>query len=100
MGRDPKERDYAKDAADALQGFGKIIDSLWADDLVLVSLSIRMPQREGGEFFMVVRASQDGKSVVAFRSADYMEDLMVGFARAAKSRSLRFKEDKYAENDG
>lgn len=99
MGRDPEERDYKSDAAAALQGFGKVIDSLWAEDIVLVSLSIRMPVVEGGEYFMVVRGTKDGVPVVAFRNADYMEDLMVGFARAAKGRSLRFRKDKYAQDN-
>lgn len=99
MGRDPKERDIYGEASDALIGFGKVIDDLWSEDYVLLGFSVRMPRSDGDEFFMVVRASKDGKRFVAFRSADHLSELLVGLKRAAHHRTLKFREDRYAESD-
>lgn len=99
MSRGPYDEDKYTKRAEALvrelEWFEQIVEGYAKEGVVLKGFSVRFPEFEGGEYFLVVRAASDGERVVAFRDGEDLVSLLRGFLRAAKAKSLKFREDRY-----
>jgi hypothetical protein len=63
------------------------------------SVRIRTPRTEGGEFLIVVKASVEGKRAVGFHSSTSLPEALSGAANRVLNRTLRWREDRWAEEE-
>lgn len=92
-------RDPVRDAGRALVDWERLWVRRAEQGLSIIGLSIRMPRFEGDEYFLVIRAENNESRVVAFRSADTLDVLLVSFVRAVRHDTIKFKEDKYEQGN-
>jgi len=82
--------------AEVLLRIEKHADHLFEEGFELVRITLRFPTTERGSYMAVVAANDSGKAVVAFHDAPTLMECLVGVAERLENRSLKFKEDKYA----
>lgn len=90
---------YSDGAAEALVRFEGVLDKLRHDEVEMISVTIRLPKFDGDEYLLIARFTRDGERLVAFRSAEWLVELWVGFFRAIRHGNLKMKEDRYADGN-
>jgi len=64
----------------------------------LTGMSLRAPNGERGEYLAVVRALDDaGAPIVAFHSAMFLADLLVGLTERLNNGSMRWRDDEFRQ---
>lgn len=72
------------------------MESLDEDEFDFVSLTMRGPKEEGGEFLAVVRAWVAGEQMVGFHGGSSLIECFLGVSRRMKNGSMKWKADEYA----
>ena len=76
--------------------YDHLFSSSWRGDVELSGLSLREPQRENGEFLVVLRGfAQDGTPMVAFHSSLSAPEALAGAAERMANGTLKWKIDGY-----
>lgn len=76
--------------------FEGMVEQLFEEDIEIQGMSIRVPQEEGQDYLVTVRAFEEGKKVVAFNSGATFAEVLRGTLARLQNRSLRWKADSYA----
>lgn len=74
-----------------------VLESLFDEDVELRSVTVKFPTEETGDYFVIARAYEKGKPVVAFHAAQTFAEAVEGWANRLKNRSLRWKADMYGD---
>lgn len=67
------------------------------EDTFVQSVTLKIPQDVGQDTFVIIRAMVGGKPMVAFHGAPEFGDAIIGLTKRMQNRSLRWKEDMYAD---
>lgn len=78
-----------------LEFFDAEVAAYAKEGIAITGFSVRCPEHEGLDYFMVVRASTEGQKMVAFRDGEDLVALLRGFLRALKARNLKWRQDEY-----
>jgi uncharacterized protein YhdP len=65
---------------------------------VVVSLSIRVPEMDGDDWLVTVRAYQDAKRVVGFHAAPTFGEAVTGTLNRLQNGSMKWKDDKFEQS--
>lgn len=63
----------------------------------LLSLTVRLPQSEGGEYLVILRANVEGVGMVGFSSGATLASALETLVNRMSNGSLNFQEDRYAK---
>lgn len=69
------------------------------EGLVFTGMTVRAPRDNGEDYFVIVRATQDGQQVVAFHSAETLASAVGGALRKFYNRTHKWREDAYARDN-
>jgi hypothetical protein len=78
-------------------GWETAIERQSAEGLDLYSLSVTTPAKGRANYLVVLRAWQDGQSLVAFHDAETIYEALKGAADRFINKSLVWKVDQYAK---
>jgi hypothetical protein len=73
-----------------------VIERLFEEDVVLLSLTVQTPYKGREDFLVVGRFRNGGVSMVAFHGAATFYEAIKGFLDRLINRTLVFREDQYA----
>lgn len=82
---------------ETLQQLEPVLDKLYEEDTMILGVSIRFTDDEGGDYLVVIRAQKDGERVVAFHAAATFYEAVEGFVNRLTNRSLRWKADEFTK---
>ncbi len=77
-----------------------IFERLDEGDLSIDSMGVRLPQYEGGDYMVTVRAVKEGVAVVGFHGADSLAESLRGVLARLSNGSMRWRDDKYRGENG
>lgn len=84
--------------AQYFQRFEKLTAQLFDNDCELVSLTIKLPTEEDGEYLVVVRSFVNGKKMVGFHGANTFMEALRGLITRLENHSIKWRKDKYADD--
>lgn len=73
-----------------------LLDALDEENVEVRSVTFRVPQEQGGDFLVTVRAFVEGKAMVAFHGSDSFAEAARGVFARLENRSVKWKDDQYA----
>lgn len=82
--------------AEVLLRMEKHIEHLFESGCDIYRITVRTPTIDRASYMAVVAARIDGVAMVAFHDAPTFMECIVGVAERIENRTLKFKEDKYA----
>lgn len=68
-------------------------------DRQLVGFSVRLPEFEGDEFFIVVRVAHDEKRFAGFITADTLAEVLLQLSKGMKYNRIKLRSDRYADRN-
>lgn len=74
------------------------LGQLFEDDVHIVGMSVRLPETEGADYLVTVRAWVGGKRVVGFHGHSVFSEALRGVWARLENRSMRWSEDKFYDN--
>ena len=77
----------------------RTFDNLFDEDVVVLRMTIRLPQYEGQEYMVIVGARSPEGRVVTFHSSETFAEAVRGALARLENRSNKWREDKYASED-
>lgn len=80
-----------------LNEYERTLESLFDDDIIVNSMSIRHPMDEGEEYLVTVRVVRGGESLVGFHAASTLSESLEGLLNRLRNKSMKWKADKYAK---
>jgi hypothetical protein len=81
--------------AESITDFERQADRLSEEDLLLTSMTVRLPGYDRTDYLLVLRGTTPQGPVVAFHNAPTLWETMEGVVNRLKNGSLKWKEDQY-----
>lgn len=78
-----------------LYDFEPVVERLFDDAIEVRSMAVRLPQAEGGDYLVTIRAYKEGKAVVGFSSGSSLTETLVGVVNRLQNRTVKWKADQY-----
>lgn len=83
--------------AESVVQFEWLYERLFARDVELLGLTVRIPDRDGMDYLVTVRAQVEGQRVVGFHAGATLYETLEGTLNRLKNKSLKWKADQYAK---
>ncbi len=80
-----------------------VLDLLYDVNIIVNSLTVRIPTADEAQYLVVVRATKEGRAVVGFHGSDSYADTIRGGIERLRNKTMKWREDEYAtesENKG
>jgi len=86
--------------AEKLIRFERLVDLRAEEEFFVMGMSIRIPQEEGEDYLITLRANAPTGQVVAFHAAASLREALEGLINRMSNKSLMWKADQYARGSG
>lgn len=83
-----------------VRDYDHILERLFDSDIIVKGMSIRHPLDVGEGYLVVLRVVEAGTDKVGFHSAPTFAEVIEGLINRLKNRTLKFKDDEYANSEG
>lgn len=89
--------DYAQKCGEVLIMADRRFDNLAHAGCEVVSLRVRFPENEDGDYLVTVRAVTEEGYRVGFHGAETFQDALTGVLNRLYNGKMKWKEDEYAK---